>query len=102
MVEDAGRRDHDIDVIGVTRLRLEVPATGRERAVRDLFVEPRVLDDAVLARDPLEVRADLGAGRESAAPLGRQRERVRVEVRRNVAREAGIGVLAPGPAELVA
>ena len=60
--------------------------------------EVRAHAEAVRAR--LEVRADLGLGRVRAAPVGVPCERERVEVRFDVARAPGVGVVAPHPSEL--
>ena len=80
MVQHPGGGDHDVDDISVAGCGLEVPATVDEVAAGDLVAEADALVDAVLAGDALEVGADLTPGREAVAPVGRQRERVGVEV----------------------
>jgi hypothetical protein len=99
MVEHAGRGDHDIRVVDAARARLDAPAPVRELEARDLLVEADAGEHAVLARDALEVLADLGAGREAVAPLRIRLEGVAVDVGGHVAGEPRIGVLAPGSAD---
>src|SRR3954453_20665631 len=53
----------------------------------------------MLAGAALEIGEDLLAGRGAARPLGVGVERERVEGRRNVAGEAGVGVVAPDAAD---
>ena len=71
------------------------------RAARDLLAEADVVDHAVLAGDPLEVGQDLVARREGVAPVRVEGERVAVEVRRDVAGDARVGVLPPGAPEAI-
>ena len=78
------------------QLSLRVPArVGHLVAVADVLV------GAVLAGDPPQVLPDLGLGRERLAPVRVGCERERVQVRRHVARAAGVGVIAPGAPELL-
>ena len=99
VMQHARRRDHDVDIVVVTLGRLEVPPAVGERAAHHLVVETNALDDTEVAGNPFEIRPDLGAGREPVTPVGRERERVRVEMRRNVACETGVRVLAPRSAD---
>src|SRR5581483_602158 len=65
-----------------------------------LVVEPEVGRDAEVAGHPLQVGLDLRLGRERAAPAGVRGEGERVEVGRDVAGGAGIGVVPPRAADL--
>jgi AcrR family transcriptional regulator len=101
--EPADRRDEEL---------------GRERLARDLeppdapvlvplgpfelLAEADVRTDAEAVGHAAEVGLDLGLEREGARPVGVRRERERVEVRRDVALAARVGVVAPGAADLVA
>ena len=102
LMQHAGRRDHDVHFVVRAAFGLELPAPGGEAATDDALAVARVPVEAVIACDAGEVRADLRTGREPVAPFGIRRERVAVEVRRDVAREARIRVLAPGTAGPVA
>ena len=55
---------------------------------------------ALVGRDPAQVVADLGLGREGRAPVRVGREGERVDVAGHVAATARVGVLAPGAADL--
>src|SRR5690606_24672865 len=72
-----------------------VPARGLHVAAED-----GAATHVVLVGDRGDVALDLGLGGERARPTGVEGERVRVEVRRYVARGAGVGVVAPGAADL--
>src|SRR5262249_60970679 len=76
VVQHARRRDHDIDLVAVSALSLEVPTTVDEPTARDLVAETDVVDDAVFLCHSLEVRLNLLAGREAVTPVGSRRERV--------------------------
>ena len=101
MVQHAGSGNHDVDIVAVPALRLDVPRAVVEPAARDRVAEPDLPLDVVLVRDTLEVPLDLVARRESVAPFGRGRERIGVEVGRDVAREPRIRVLPPRPTDTV-
>ena len=66
----------------------------------DLDAEPQVGLEAVGADAVAEVVEDLRLLGELAGPVGAPLEGVRVEVRRHVAAGAGVGVVAPHPADL--
>ena len=70
------------------------------RAV-DVRVEADVAAQPVLVGDALEVVLDLRLERPHVRPVGLRLERERVHVRRDVAGAAGIGVVAPGAADVV-
>ena len=99
VVQHAGRRDDDVDLVAVAARGLDLPAAALERAALDLVAEAEVRHHAVLLRGALEIGLDLSARRIAVAPARVQRERVAVQVRGHVAAEPGIGVLAPGAAE---
>ncbi len=99
MVQYAGGRDHHVGRVMAARGRLDLPPPVTERARDDLLPEHDVATDVVLPCHALEVGADLVAARERVRPVRVGREGVRVEVRRHVARETRVGVLAPRPAE---
>ena len=101
MVQHAGRGDDEVRVVGRSVGKHEPPPAALEHAAGHLAAVAGECVDAPAPRDVLEVREDLRARREAMRPLGIERERVAVEVRRHVAREPGIRVLAPGPAEPV-
>src|SRR5207244_9593870 len=66
-----------------------------ELAGRDLRVQAQMVTEPVLVRAVLEVLQDLFAARVPARPVVLRLERERVEVRGDVAGEAGVGVVAP-------
>jgi hypothetical protein len=80
----------------------EVPdrAALVELGGRDSSAEAQVRAEAVLGDQRVQVRQDLVARRVPPAPApGPERERV--QVRRYVAGQAGVGVVAPGSAEVI-
>jgi len=99
MVQHTRGRDDDVDDVAMPTLRLDVPHSVFEPAARDRVAEAGLLLDVVLARDPLEIALDLAARREPVAPVGRGRERIGIEVGRDIAREPRVGVLPPRSAE---
>jgi len=101
MVQHTGGGDHEVRLVRRPVGEREPPATALEGAARHFASIANERVDSPAARDILEVREDLRARREAMRPLGIGRERVAVEVRRHVTGEAGIRVLAPGPAETV-
>ena len=72
-------------------LRDLVPAS-----VLDGGVEDEAVEDAGGVGGPADVGLDLRLGGEGPRPVRVQRERVGVQLRRHVARRAGVGVVAPG------
>ena len=80
VVQHTGRRDHDVDVVAMSRGRREMPSAGRVLALRDRVTEADSLHDAVVLGDPFEVGLYLGTGRESVTPVRCEREGVRVQV----------------------
>ena len=103
-VQHAHRADHDVEFAGLAVFAGErPPLIGiRPPQRRDTRARDEMLGQTMVVDDLLDVREDLGLLGEGLAPARVQRERVGVEVRRHVARRAGVGVLAPGPAEVVA
>jgi hypothetical protein len=99
VVERPTRRDQDVRLALLPRAGLDEPLSALVAGARDLVIELDVREDLVLLRHALEVGQDLGLGGEAVCPLRVQLEAVGVEVRRHVAGEPGVGVLAPGPAE---
>jgi hypothetical protein len=101
LAERPGGRDEDVRGV-VAPLRpdppevpLVVPARGRDGAVQaDVRPEPEVV------RERADVALDLWLRRVGAAPLGVRGEGERVEVRRDVALAAGIGVGPPRAADV--
>ena len=95
------RGDHDIGGqlalrrLDPPQLRVLVPVGGQQ-----LAVEADVRHHAVALGAAAQVVEDLGLRRERARPVGVRGERERVEVRGHVAAAAGIGVVAPGAADL--
>jgi hypothetical protein len=65
----------------------------------DSAVEPHQARHVVFRDHALEIRLDLGAEREEVAPLRIRFERIRVAVRRHVAGQSRVAVLAPGAAD---
>ena len=101
MMEHAGRGD---DEVGHVRRAVgvgEVPAPALEDTPPDLLAVADLRVDAIAPRDVLEVGPYLRAGREPVRPFRIEREGVAVEVRRDVARESRVRVLAPRPPEPV-
>ena len=103
-VQHSHRADHDVEFAGLAVFAGErPPLIGiRPPQRRDTRARDEMLGQIMVGGDLLDVREDLRLVGEGLAPAGVQRERVGVEVRRHVARRAGVGVLAPGPAEVVA
>src|SRR5262249_5790774 len=101
MVEHPGRGDDEIGVVGRSVGEPEAPAAALEGTTGALPAAADQRIDAPAPRDVLEVREYLAPRREAMRPFGIERERIAVEVRRDVAGEARIRVLAPGPAETV-
>ena len=77
------------------QLRVVVPVGGDQ-----LAVEADVRHHAVALGAVAQVVEDLGLRRERARPVRVRGERERVEVRGHVAAAAGIGVVAPGAADV--
>jgi hypothetical protein len=75
--------------------RVRVP-----RGASHLVVKTEVRNEIEVSRAALQVAPDLGLPREPPGPARFGREGERVEVRLDVARAAGIGVVAPGAADL--
>ena len=67
---------------------------------RDPAAEAQMRAEAALGDQPVQVGQDLLARREAPAPAPGP-ERVRVQLRRHVAAQARVAVVAPGPAEVV-
>ena len=80
-------------------MRPQVPSAGEIGRFGDLGREPHEPHDVELVRHPLEIRLDLRAGGVFVAPLGIRGERVGVDVRGNVAREARVAILSPRSAQ---
>ena len=72
------------------------------RGVLDGGAEAEPVEDAGPRGDLAQVGVDLGLGRERARPVRVGRERERVELARHVAGRPGVGVVAPGAADVVA
>ena len=100
--EVPGARDQPASRVGPARsphrppLGLGVPA--RFEHVRP---EAQVRGEALVLGEANEVVLDLRARRVEARPLRVRREREAVEVARDVARGARVGVVPPGPADLL-
>src|SRR5688572_9754506 len=101
MVQNSRRRDDDVDLVAHAARRLEMPPAVAELAARDLRPEPDAPIDTPAPRDALEVGLNLAPRRVDVAELRVRREGVAVEVRRHVAGDSRIRVLAPGAAEAV-
>ena len=67
-------------------------------ASMQLLAEHRPLRDVQFPGDALLVVPDLPSAREGSLPVGVRRERQRVQVRRYVARDPGVGVVTPDAA----
>jgi hypothetical protein len=76
-------------------LRLDPAGAG------DLAAEPHTLDESAAPGHVTEVVQDLRLAGEQAAPVGVLVEGVRVQRGRDVTSAPGIGVVAPGPAQVV-
>ena len=100
-MQHAGGRNHHIRHVFAAGGGANLPAPVLELAVGDGFVEVDLRGHAVFIRYPLEVGANLRAGGEGLRPVGIGLEGIGVEMRRHVAGDAGIGVLAPGAANAV-
>ncbi len=99
VMEDAGGGDHVPEPVGVARGGGELPVVARPLAAGHGITEADQRGDAVAVGDIGEVLLDLLAGRREVTPLRVEGEGVAVDVRRHVAGDAGIGVLAPGAAD---
>ena len=103
VVQHAGGGDDDVGVVAVPGARSR-GATARRASsqARHLVAEADpVVDARARRRRPRSRRWISGPGREPVAPVRVQGERVGVEVRRHVAGEARVGVLAPRAADAV-
>ena len=99
MVQHArGRNDH-IDGVGASVGGGEVPSAVHELGLIYCGTKHDALIHCVPLRDTLEVGLDFGTRRKAMAPLGVGLKRVAIEVRRHIAGDARIGVLAPRSAE---
>jgi len=77
-------------------------APGVPGGVVDRGAEPEPVHHLRALRDPPQVGLDLGLGRERPRPVRVRREGERVELGGDVAGGTGIGVVAPGAADVVA
>ena len=103
--EAAGADDQRASAVTVARrpVRVRPPSAGRrssQRGVLDGGVEDEPVEDAGPRGDLLEVGLDLRLRGEGDRPVGVGRERERVELARDVAGRAGVGVVAPGAADV--
>ena len=80
--------------------RLDVPATVGEPRCDDLLVEADEFGEAAVARDLFDIGPDLGGRRIFARPVVVRLERKFVLTRQDIDKEAGKGVVPPGPADL--
>src|SRR3546814_19300402 len=80
----------------------EVCSSDLEAGVGHLGIEPHIAVEPVRIRLSFEIGEDFGLPREHPRPARVGREAVAVEMARNIARAAGIGVVAPGAAAAVA
>src|SRR5512133_4002694 len=78
---------------------LDAPPAVDEPAADDLVTEADAVGDVVFVCDSLAVGLDLFARRVPVAPVGRGRERIGIEMGRDVAGEPRIGVLPPRTAD---
>ena len=101
VMQHTGRGDDEVGLVGRAVLEREPPTTVVEYAAGDLAAVADALVEPVAMRDVLEVGQNFPARREAVAPLGVQRERVAVEVGRDVAGDPRIGVLPPRSPEPV-
>src|SRR5439155_18328544 len=99
--ELAGRGDDDVGLDRLARGGLQPPAPGVlvERRLGDVRAEAQVVVQAVLGDAVLEVREDLLARGEPPGPVALGLEGERVQVRGDVAGEAGVRVVAPHAAD---
>ena len=101
MVEHAGGGDDHVRHVLRARRGGHVPPAVAPLAGHHLLAEADVAQHAVLGGHPFEVVEDLAAGRERLAPVRVQRERVAVQVGRDVTGDARVRVLPPGTAQPV-
>ena len=87
----------------VARRRPAAPDLGLvvPRRALELGAEHDLVGHGVLTGDALEVGLDLRLRRVRRAPVAVAGEGVRVQLARDVAAGAGVGVVAPGPADVV-
>src|ERR1700722_5411608 len=95
MVQHAGRRDDHVALVAAPLRRREVPPSVCEFAADDLLAEGDERTDLVAPGAGFKEGLDLLPGREQAAPVRVEVERIAVEMRGDVARQSGIGVLSP-------
>src|SRR5580704_18810811 len=98
----AGDDDARDDGLAVAGLHRPEPRVFIERGARGGDAKADVRTDCVLGRAMLEIGEDLSLGREESGPVGVVFERIGVEVRRNVAGNPRVRVVAPGSSETVA
>ena len=97
-----GDQDVGLDLVAAGNLQPPAARLLVEGGTFDVAAETGLVEHAEAARDALEVGLDLVAWREASRPIGVGSERQRVQMRRDVAGGARIGVGAPDPAEPVA
>ena len=96
-ITDARRRS---DVRPSRSVTVHGASSSSQRARRDLGVGHDEVVDAVLAGDPAQVVEDLRLRRAQARPVAALGEGERVQVARDVAGRARVGVVEPGAAQL--
>ena len=101
VMQDAGRRDHRVEGAPRALRCFEMPLAVAPVGARDLLaVADRGLG-VMLARDLFQIVENFRARRADAAPFGIGFEGIAIAVRRHVAGDARIAVVAPGAAQRV-
>src|SRR6185503_11165152 len=101
VMQHARRGDDHVGLVGRAVSGLESPAPVLEGAASYFLAVPDARVDAVATGYVPEIRQDLRPQGEALAPLRIEGEGVAVEVRRDVAGEPGIRVLAPRATDAV-
>ena len=101
--EGADGAHQDVGLVGAARVVGHHPAAPRlvPAGRLDAYAGAQMGPDAEAIGAILEVAEDLGLGGVRLRPVGLERERVRVEVRRDVAGRSRVGVDPPGPTHAV-
>ena len=103
MMQHAGRRDDEFRLGDAAVAGFDLPVAGRVApgAADDLGIEIDDRHQVVIGDDLFEIGLHLGAGGVIARPFGVGGEFIGIGVRRHVAAQPGIAVVAPGAADAI-
>src|SRR5580698_1749114 len=88
MMQNAGRCDNHVGLIGSPSASANLPLSVDKFARDDLFAKTDLLRYSVFLRDVLEIDADFRACSKDLAPVRIRLERISIEMGRHVAGQA--------------